>query len=162
MRDQHRKRVDSPMQGNSNILDNSVNRRGPAGLPSSRAFVVLHHGEETNRLLWQALYLLSCVVSSIARSSLEGLGRASLTVVRSNRIRATMKSYHVVPHKDGGWAVRRSGSSRVLSRHPTQAEAISRGREISRNQMAELFIHQRNGRIRDRDSHGNDPFPPRG
>jgi hypothetical protein len=25
-----------------------------------------------------------------------------------------------------------------------------------------LFIHGRNGQIRGRDSHGNDPFPPKG
>ena len=44
----------------------------------------------------------------------------------------------------------------------TQAKAIQRAREIARNQESELFIHGKNGRIRERDSYGNDPFPPRG
>lgn len=70
-------------------------------------------------------------------------------------------SHHVVTHNDA-WAVRRSGSNRVSGTFDTQADAIKSGREISRNQGTELFIHRPNGQIRDRDSHGNDPFPPKG
>ncbi|MEP1075186.1 DUF2188 domain-containing protein [Leptolyngbya sp. PL-A3] len=71
------------------------------------------------------------------------------------------KAIHVIPHPRG-WAVKVEGASRVLSVHPTQAEAIARGREIARNRGAELFIHGRNGRIRARDSYGTDPYPPQG
>lgn len=71
------------------------------------------------------------------------------------------RDQHVVPHKDG-WAVKPSGGDRASSTHPTQQEAIDRAREISRNQGTELFIHDRQGRIRERDSHGRDPFPPKG
>ncbi len=71
------------------------------------------------------------------------------------------RNQHVVPH-DSGWAVRGAGSQRATSVHRTQREAIDTGREIARNQGTELFIHGRDGRIRERDSHGNDPFPPRG
>ena len=70
-------------------------------------------------------------------------------------------SQHVVPHPDG-WAVRKSGSDRVSQVFDTQQEAINRGREISINQGAELLIHGRDGRIRERDSHGHDPHPPQG
>ena len=73
----------------------------------------------------------------------------------------TKRNQHVVPHEDG-WAVRGAGSQRASSVHPTQGEAIEAGRNIARNQGTELFIHDRHGRIRERDSHGNDPFPPRG
>ena len=73
----------------------------------------------------------------------------------------TKKNQHVVPH-DEGWAVRGSGNSRVTSTHQTQSEAIERGREIAQNQQSELLIHGRNGRIRERDTHGSDPFPPKG
>ena len=71
------------------------------------------------------------------------------------------RDQHVVPHK-GGWAVRGAGSRRASSVHRTQGEAITAGREIARNQRTELYIHGRNGQIRERDSHGNDPFPPKG
>lgn len=71
------------------------------------------------------------------------------------------RNQHVVPHDDG-WAVRGAGSQRATSLHRTQQDAINSGREIARNQGSELFIHGRDGRIRDRNSYGNDPFPPKG
>ena len=71
------------------------------------------------------------------------------------------RNQHVVPHDDG-WAVRGAGTRRASSVHQTQEAAIQAAREIARNQRTELFIHGRGGRIRQRDSHGRDPFPPRG
>lgn len=71
------------------------------------------------------------------------------------------KNQHVVPHGNG-WAVRGAGNSRATSVHETQAEAIGAARDIARNQQSELLIHGRNGQIRERDSFGNDPFPPKG
>lgn len=47
-------------------------------------------------------------------------------------------------------------------RTDTQAKAIERARKIARNQESELVIHGKDGRIREKDSYGNDPFPPRG
>lgn len=73
----------------------------------------------------------------------------------------TKRNQHVVPHEDG-WAVKGANSERASSVHDTQREAIDRGREIARNQKTELLIHGRDGRIRERDTHGNDPFPPKG
>lgn len=71
------------------------------------------------------------------------------------------KNQHVVPH-EGGWAVRGAGNERATSVHETQASAIEAARGIAQNQHSELLIHGRNGQIRERDSFGGDPFPPRG
>lgn len=71
------------------------------------------------------------------------------------------KQHHVVPNPDGGWDVKRSGSSRASAHADTKSEAVDRGREISRNQGTELIIHRQDGRIQRSDSHGNDPCPPR-
>ncbi|MEA4825136.1 MAG: DUF2188 domain-containing protein [Clostridium sp.] len=71
------------------------------------------------------------------------------------------KNQHVVPH-NGTWAVRGAGNSRVTSTHRTQSEAINAARSISINQGSEVVIHRPNGQIRDKNSYGNDPFPPRG
>lgn len=68
---------------------------------------------------------------------------------------------HVV-HHPMGWALKKGGSNRATKIFTTQTEAINFGREVSRNQGAEFFIHGRNGRIRERNSYGNDPYPPRG
>ena len=59
------------------------------------------------------------------------------------------------------WAVQREGAHRASSLHPTQADAIDAGRRIAESERGELFIHRPNGQIRDRDSYGNDPYPPR-
>ena len=71
------------------------------------------------------------------------------------------RNQHVVPHPDG-WAVTPAGGARPSSVHSTHDAAVDRGRTVARNQGTELLIHGRNGRIRARDSHGNDPFPPKG
>ena len=68
------------------------------------------------------------------------------------------KSQHVVP-RDGKWAVRRTGSDKVTKLFDTRWEAIVQGRKIARNQRAELYIHDRDGRIRSRDSYEHEPHP---
>lgn len=73
---------------------------------------------------------------------------------------ADRKHIHVVRHPEGGWANRREGSDRASGRFPTQREAEDAAREIARREGGEVFIHDRGGKIRDRDSYGNDPFPP--
>ena len=72
----------------------------------------------------------------------------------------TKRNVHVVQREDG-WAVRREGAERDSSHHDTQADAISAGRRTAQNERLELVIHGRDGKIRDKDSFGNDPFPPR-
>ncbi|MDE0310604.1 MAG: DUF2188 domain-containing protein [Acidiferrobacterales bacterium] len=71
------------------------------------------------------------------------------------------KGQHVVPRGDK-WAVRKTVSDRVTRNFDTQREAIKVAREFARNQKTELYIHGRDGRIRERDSYGDDPFPPPG
>lgn len=73
-----------------------------------------------------------------------------------------MNSHHVVPTQNGGWNVKKSGSSRASVHTSTKAEAIAKGREISKNQGTEFVIHNKDGKIAAKDSHGNDPIPPRG
>lgn len=67
----------------------------------------------------------------------------------------------MTPREDGWWAVKPEGDERASGLYDTQGEAIQAGRELAQNNPSELFIHGRGGRIRDRDSFGGDPFPPR-
>jgi hypothetical protein len=71
------------------------------------------------------------------------------------------RNQHVVP-RGGVWAVRGAGNTRDTSHHPTQADAIDAAREIAQNQQSEMLIHRPNGQIRDRNSYGSDPYPPKG
>ncbi|MGE4296477.1 MAG: DUF2188 domain-containing protein [Desulfovibrionaceae bacterium] len=70
-------------------------------------------------------------------------------------------THRVMPHPDG-WQVKRDGDSRASHVVGTQADAIAIARPISQHQGTELQIHRPNGQIRQSDSHGNDPFPPKG
>lgn len=70
------------------------------------------------------------------------------------------KNQHIVPHGKG-WAVRGEGNQKVTSVHRTQKDAIGAAKGIAQNQKSEVVIHGKDGRIRDKDSYGNDPFPPR-
>jgi len=73
------------------------------------------------------------------------------------------KPVHVVPNSDrGGWDITRPGADRASAHCDTQAQAIERARTISKNQGEELVIHGKDGRIREKDSHGSDKFPPKG
>jgi len=49
----------------------------------------------------------------------------------------------------------------VTSTHDTQAEAIESARQIAINQHSEVVIHRPDGTIRDKDSYGKDPYPPK-
>ena len=70
------------------------------------------------------------------------------------------KNQHIVP-VGGQWGVRGAGNTRLTSVHNTQSKAINIGREIAKNQQSELVIHNQKGQIRDKDSFGNDPCPPK-
>ncbi len=72
------------------------------------------------------------------------------------------KTHHVVPNARGGWDVKRGGGVRASSHFDTKREAVDSGRKVSRAQRTELRIHNKNGRIAGSDSHGGDPYPPKG
>ena len=69
------------------------------------------------------------------------------------------KTHHVVPNSEGGWDVKGGGSKRAIKHHERKTDAVDHARGISRNQESELVIHNKDGRISNADSHGNDPYP---
>lgn len=64
-------------------------------------------------------------------------------------------SQHVIPN-ERGWSVKRSDASRASSVHPTQVEAIEAAKRIAKKNGAEVYIHDRDGRIRQRNSYPSD------
>jgi hypothetical protein len=68
------------------------------------------------------------------------------------------KNKHVV--KNGNkWSVKDDG--KVVSNHQTQAAAIESGKRAAKKDKVDLVIHGRDGKIRSKDSYGNDPNPPK-
>ena len=54
----------------------------------------------------------------------------------------------------GGWNVLRAGQR--LSHHRTQKRAVNVGRRVARRTRVDLVTHGRDGRVRSKDSHGNE------
>lgn len=71
------------------------------------------------------------------------------------------KNIHVTHRKDHSWAVKGEGDERASSLHHTQAKAIKAAIPLAKKNESELIIHNRKNIIRDKDSYGNDPCPPR-
>ena len=72
------------------------------------------------------------------------------------------KNVHVTPHPSGGWQVKGAGNGKATKVTSTQSAAIERAKPMAQNNKSELVIHRPNGQIRDKDSYGNDPNPPKG
>jgi hypothetical protein len=71
-------------------------------------------------------------------------------------------SRHVVPKKEGGWSSKKAGASKSSKNFETKKEAEKWSRVISRKEGSELTIHKKDGTIQRKDSHGKDPYPPKG
>lgn len=69
---------------------------------------------------------------------------------------------HVTPRPDCNWQVKGAGNSRATAVTSTQKQAIEIAKSIAINKKSEVVIHGKNGQIREKNSYGNDPFPPRG
>ena len=59
------------------------------------------------------------------------------------------ESQHVLP-RDGVWIVKKAGSQRASQIFETQIEAKKAAEIMAKNQGSSLFIHGKDGRIRDR------------
>jgi hypothetical protein len=59
-----------------------------------------------------------------------------------------------VKRAKGGWRVEVEGAHRTGSTHRTQKEALAVARERARQTEVELVLHDRHGRIRDRNRYG--------
>lgn len=70
------------------------------------------------------------------------------------------KNQHVTKHHGGG-QVKGAGNGKATVVTDTQKQAIKAAIPIPKNNKSEVVIHGANGKIRDKDSYGNDPVPPK-
>lgn len=78
------------------------------------------------------------------------------------RCSIALREHHLVSTIHGGLDVKRNGSSTAIIHTNTKQTAVQKGRILSRLEGTEFIIHGKDGRIQRSDSHGNDPYPPRG
>ena len=98
---------------------------------------------------------MSAIADLVAHIISSNLAAPTGTQIMSKR------NQHVVP-RDDGWAIRGAGAKRDTGHFDRKQDAVDRAREISQNQGTELVVHGRDGQIQSKDSHGHDPFPPKG
>ncbi|MEX2115296.1 MAG: DUF2188 domain-containing protein [Bacteroidota bacterium] len=70
------------------------------------------------------------------------------------------KNVHVVKSGDR-WAVKEEGRKTPLSTHKSQELARQNAVPLAKENKSEVVIHGRDGKIRDKDSYGDDPNPPK-
>lgn len=58
--------------------------------------------------------------------------------------------------------VKKGGASKASSKYQTHADAFDAARKTAKREGLELVTHRPNGQIREKDSYGNDPYPPKG
>ncbi|MGA3287422.1 MAG: DUF2188 domain-containing protein [Bacteroidota bacterium] len=71
-----------------------------------------------------------------------------------------VRNIHVVPY-NGKWAAKIDNNSIPLAVRLTQELARQAAVPYAQAMRSEVVIHRPDGTIRDKDSYGNDPFPPR-
>ena len=75
----------------------------------------------------------------------------------------TKKNIHTVFNRERGlWENKKEGTEKPLSFHHTKENALNKAENFAENLKVEHFIHGKDGKIQERNSYGNDPFPPRG
>lgn len=73
------------------------------------------------------------------------------------------KDVFVGPSKHGdGWQVKKAGNDKASALTETKKEAADRGRDLARKEHSELVIQNKDGKIAQKDSHGNDPPKTKG
>ena len=60
------------------------------------------------------------------------------------------KTVHVVPSPKGGWDVKSGVSHKTYRHFDRKTDAVDCGRNVSRNNKAEFYIHRQDGKIQSR------------
>jgi hypothetical protein len=70
------------------------------------------------------------------------------------------KDVFVVPAGEN-WGVRRPNKNKLSKKFDTKNEAIEYGKELAKKDKSELTILKKDGKIQNKNSYGNDPYPPK-
>ncbi len=95
------------------------------------------------------------------KSQLNRADRAFTLFIENIADMTSKKNVHVVPSPNGGWDVKQEGNKAPIAQCDTQQAAIDSAKPVAVINQSELVIHRQDGTIRDKDSYGNDPFPPK-
>ena len=71
-------------------------------------------------------------------------------------------NYWTQKRKDGKWESKKEGAEKASKVTDTQAEAWDYSKEQAKKGKGEAFLKNKGGKIRERNTYGNDPYPPKG
>ncbi|ABD55388.1 DUF2188 domain-containing protein [Jannaschia sp. CCS1] len=72
------------------------------------------------------------------------------------------KDFWTQQRDDGQWEVKREGNEKASSVHPTQAKTWDQAKDRARSTEGEAYLKGRDGKIRERNTCGNDPKSSKG
>lgn len=72
------------------------------------------------------------------------------------------KNYWTQQRPDGKWESKAEGAKRASKVTDTQAEAWAHSRQKAAEKKGEAYLKGRDGKIRERNTYGKDPYPPKG
>ena len=70
------------------------------------------------------------------------------------------KNYHSVP-TENKWKAKKEGKNKPISSHNKQSNSEKTVKRLAKKDKVEAVYHKKTGEIRDKDSYGNDPCPPK-
>jgi len=97
------------------------------------------------------LILLAALILTITFLSAFALSKMKM------KMNIIYKNIHIVPNPSGGWLVKEEHSLSPIASTKTKKEANSIAKALAKERQVELVIHNRDGKIADKDSFGNDP-----
>jgi hypothetical protein len=80
-----------------------------------------------------------------------------LSEKKKKKMSTKYKNIHIVPNPTGGWLVKEEHSLVSIASTKTKKEAGNIARPLAKERQVELVIHNKDGKIADKDSFGNDP-----
>jgi hypothetical protein len=72
------------------------------------------------------------------------------------------RNIHVVPHRDGRWAVKMQNEGEPIEIHTSKSDAEQVARNLAKKKKVDVIIHKADGSVQEAYSPGNDPAPPLG
>jgi len=72
------------------------------------------------------------------------------------------KNYWTQQRPDGKWESKREGADRASKVTDTQGEAWKHSKQRAADTKGEALLKGRDGKIRERNTYGKDPYPPKG
>lgn len=61
--------------------------------------------------------------------------------------------YHVVPHQEEEWAVKREGQDNPESTFKSKSDAVEEGKKLAKNSQTMVYIHDGDGQIESQENY---------